>query len=365
MKTKDISDFLESIAPLAYQEKYDNAGLICGDRDWDIIGVLIALDITEAVVQEALDKECNMIVTHHPLIFSGLKKITGSNHIERALIKAIKNDIAIYAIHTNLDNMYNGVSKRLADKLGLVNTRVLQPMGGQLCKLFTFAPHDQAGAVRNALFDAGAGQIGQYAECSFNTPGTGTFRATAGTKPFVGETGVQHHEPETRIEVIFPKHLKKKIIAAMIKAHPYEEVAYDIIELANHHPEIGAGIIGQLPEPLQATEFLTRLKAQTNAEVIRHTDLGDRPILSVALCGGSGSFLLDEAKRAGADIFISADFKYHQFFDADGQIVICDIGHYETEQFTTELLHELLTEKFTTFAVLFTGITTNPIKYFT
>lgn len=361
----DICRHLENFAPLAYQEPYDNAGLLTGNRHSEVTGVLVAVDVTEAIIKEAVERKCNMVVAHHPFIFSGLKKITGSSYVEKTLIAAIKNDIAVYAFHTNLDNMMEGVSKKICDKIGLVNTKVLAPKSDTLRKLYTFAPNDKAGEIRDALFIAGAGHIGNYANCSFNAEGTGTFRGLENSNPYVGQTGVQHHESETRIEVVFPIHLEKSIIAALIEAHPYEEVAYDIIALENTSSTVGAGMIGNLQEPIGEKEFLNGLKLKMNTQCIRHTQLTGNMVSKVAVCGGSGSFLLPNAIHEGADIFISADFKYHQFFDADKKIVIADIGHYESEQFTTDLIHELLSKKFTNFAVLFTGLSTNPIKYLT
>lgn len=364
MKIREIIQHLESIAAPSLQEHYDNAGLITGDALWECKGVICTLDATEAVVTEAIEKNCNLIVAHHPIIFSGLKKINGKNYVERTIIKAIKHDIAIYAIHTNLDNIKNGVSGRMAALLGLENLAVLSTKAQTLEKLFTFVPTDKAGAVRQAIFDAGGGNIGQYSECSFNTEGVGTFKPGEGTNPYTGKQGEQHHEKESRIEVIFPAWLESKVIAAMKEAHPYEEVAYDVIPLANHHPGIGSGIIGELPGPVTERAFLGLLQEVFKLEVIRHTPFLDKPVKKVALCGGAGSFLVSKALAAGADVYITGDMKYHEFFDADGRMLIADIGHYESEQFTIPLLAEIIAQKFPTFAVLKTGVKTNPVQYF-
>lgn len=364
MKISVIISHLEIIAPPSLQESYDNAGLLTGHAGWECTGVLTTLDATEAVVLEAMEKKCNLIVAHHPIIFGGLKKLNGRNYVEKTVITAIKNDIAIYAIHTNLDNVPDGVNGRMADRLGLVNRRVLQPKAGTLKKLFTFVPLEQVETVRTALFAAGAGHIGHYSECSFNTEGTGTFKGAEGTNPFVGRPGERHYERETRIEVVFPAHLQNTLVRALLQAHPYEEAAYDIADLANPHPGTGAGIAGELPEPLPATDFLALLQRQFGLPLIRHTRLPDQPVKKIALCGGAGSFLVSRVLAMGADVYVTADMKYHEFFDANDRLLICDIGHYESEQFTTDLLHDILQQKFPTFAVLKSEVKTNPVHYY-
>jgi dinuclear metal center YbgI/SA1388 family protein len=355
---------LETHASPFLQENYDNTGLITGNSNWNCTGIIISLDVTEAVVLEAVEKKCNLIVAHHPIIFSGLKKITGKNYVEKTIITAIKNDIAIYAIHTNLDHVLQGVNGKIADMLGLINRRVLQPKSSLLKKLFTFVPVAHAEKVRNAIFIAGAGQISNYSECSFNSEGVGTFKAGKETNPFAGQIGVRHSEPEIKIEVIFPAWAEGTVCNAMIAAHPYEEVAYDIISLDNTSTQLGAGLIGELPEPVSEASFLTHIKKKFNLSVIKHTVLLDKPVQKVALCGGAGSFLIGAASTAGADFYISSDIKYHEFFDANDRLVLADIGHYESEQFTIDLLFDILREKFPTFAVLKTEVKTNPVLYF-
>jgi dinuclear metal center YbgI/SA1388 family protein len=364
MKISDIVSFLESLANPALQEHYDNAGLIIGQADWNCTGIICSLDATEDVVQEAIDRKCNMIVAHHPIIFSGLKKINGKNYVEKTIIAAIKNDIAIYAIHTNLDNVISGVTGKMAAMLGLQNISVLSPKENTLKKLYTFVPIEKADHVRNVLFTAGAGHIGNYSETSFNTDGTGTFKAGEGANPFVGDIGKLHQEKETKIEVLFPGYLEKQIIAALLASHPYEEVAYDIINLSNTNQKEGSGILGELPVTMDEMAFLTQLKQIFKLKIIRHSPLLNRPIKKVALCSGAGSFLVSKALASGADIFVTADMKYHEFFDANSRMIIADIGHYESEQFTIELLGEFLEKKFPTFAVLKTKVETNPVKYF-
>ncbi|WP_127131106.1 Nif3-like dinuclear metal center hexameric protein [Pseudoflavitalea rhizosphaerae] len=364
MTIQQVISYLEGIAPPALQESYDNAGLLTGQAGWQCTGVLCTLDATEDVMLEAIDKRCNLVVAHHPIIFGGLKKINGKNYVEKTVITAIKNDIAIYAIHTNLDHVICGVNGRMADRLDLINRRILSPKEGTLKKLFTFVPHAHAEKVRDALFHAGAGEIGKYSECSFGVEGTGTFRAGEGANPFVGEQGKRHQERETKLEVIFPAWLQSAVVQALIKSHPYEEVAYDVVSLANAHPGQGAGLIGELAAPKTEPEFLGFLKERFDLHVIRHTPFTGKPVRKVALCGGAGSFLVFKALGAGADIYITGDMKYHEFFDANGRMIIADIGHFESEQFTTDLLVDILREKFTTFAVLKSGVPTNPVNYF-
>ena len=364
MTIYDITAFLEKIAPPSLQENYDNAGLITGNAGWQCTGIITTLDATEAVVQEAIEKKCNLIVAHHPIIFGGLKKITGKNYVEQTIITAIKNDIAIYAIHTNLDNVLHGVNGKISDQLGLINRQILQPKTSTLKKLYTFVPGAHAEKVRSAIFAAGGGQISNYSECSFNTSGTGTFKAGEGTNPFVGNIGQRHTEAEIKIEAVFPDWLEVPVLKALLAVHPYEEVAYDIVALQNSNPTVGSGLVGELPEAVAETAFLKEIKEKFNLPVIKHTPLTGKPVQKVALCGGAGSFLIGAAIASGAGFYISADIKYHEFFDANGMLVIADIGHYESEQFTIDLLFDILREKFPTFAVLKTGVRTNPVQYF-
>ena len=365
MKVKDIIQTIEDFAPPAYQEGYDNSGLQVGYPDEEVKGVLLTLDVTEAIITEALDRGCNMIVAHHPVIFSGLKRITGRTYVERVVQMAIKNDISIYASHTNLDNMRGGVNAKIAEKLGLQNTTILSMMTNSLRKLYTFAPQKDADKVRDALFAAGAGDIGKYRECSFSSNGTGTFKPEANANPAIGEAGgVREWVDEVKIEVLVQRHKEAQVLKALFENHPYEEVAYEFIALQNPNQEMGAGMLGMLPEPMDEMEFLAFLKEKMQADCIKYTALSGKKIEKVAVCGGSGSFLLREAIGAGADVFITADFKYHQFFDAEGRIVIADIGHYESEQFTVELFKEILNKKFPNFALLLSNLSTNPVKYF-
>jgi len=349
MTIKRLIKLLESVAPPALQESYDNAGLIVGNASNTIKGVLLCLDSTEAVIDEAIRKKCNLVIAHHPIVFKGLKTITGKNYVERVIIKAIKKDIAIYAIHTNLDNVYhNGVNEKIAQRIGLVNTQILAPKKG-LKKLFTFVPGSHSEKVRNALFQAGAGQVNGFEHLSYSGVGLGTQKVGG--------------NPEVKLEVLFPATLQSTVLKALKKVHPGNNIPYDIMEVESTLNNIGAGIIGKLPKSISATAFLKRVKRKMRVRCIRHTQFLRKPIKKVAVCGGAGGFLLPNAIAAGADIFITADYKYHEFFDADGKIIIADIGHYESEQFTIDLLYEIITNKFSTFAAHCTEINSNPVKY--
>jgi len=364
MRLSLLTNFLEEYAPLNYQEDYDNSGLLVGNPDLDVVGTLVALDCTEEIVDEAIAQNCNLIITHHPILFKGLKRLNGKSYIERVVIKAIKHNIALYAIHTNLDHVYNGVNGMICRKLGLKNPRTLSPKKGLLKKLITFCPVAEAPALREALFEAGAGKISNYSECSFNIDGTGTFKGDEHTNPFVGQKGIQHQEPEVRIETIFLVQDERNVLVALLENHPYEEVAYDIYALENKLDAAGAGMVGWLEEGMEASDFLHFVKEKMQVTVIRHTKPLIKKIKRVAVCGGSGSFLLKDAIASGADAFITADFKYHEFFDADEKLIIADIGHFESEQFTSQLLIDIIREKFPNFAIRLTEHNTNPINYF-
>jgi len=372
MTIRELTTYLETLAPLAYQESYDNAGLLVGDPATTVTGVLVSLDATEAVVEEAVARGCNLVVAHHPIVFRGLKKLNGRNYVERTVIKAIKQDVAIYATHTNLDNVIGGVNFKIAERLGLQNVRILAPKGDTLMKLVTFVPTAEEGSqyaeatqtVLDALYAAGAGEIGKYDHCSFRLTGSGTFRGGEEANPEIGAVGEDTVVRENRLEVIFPAHRQHAILQALRRAHPYEEVAYYLNLLANANQEVGAGAVGELAEPLDELAFLAFLKERMAASVVRHTPLLGRPVRRVAVCGGAGGFLLGDAVRAGAEVFVTADYKYHEFFDADGRILIADIGHYESEQFTKELIQQQLLKKFANFAVILSETVTNPVHYF-
>ncbi len=364
MIVREILTLFEDFAPIAYQEKYDNSGLLVGLPEAEVKGILLTIDVKEEIIDEAIEYGCNLVVSHHPLIFSGLKSITGSTPSERTVLKAIRNDIAVITSHTSLDSAFYGVNHRICLKIGLSNLKILAPLEGNLRKIVTFAPHEHSNKVRTALFNAGGGHIGNYDSCSFNSEGFGSFRGSDDSNPFVGDKGKLHLEPETRIETIFPAHIQKNIISALKEAHPYEEVAYDIYPLENVNNRIGMGMSGEFEQSIAEDQFLQRLKGIFGSKVIRHSELTGNPVNKIAVCGGSGAFMIENAIRCGAQFFVTGDLKYHQFFDAQKKIVIADIGHFESEQFTTEIFYELIIKKFPKFAIRFSKINTNPIKYF-
>lgn len=364
MLVKDICSCIEEFAPLSFQESWDNSGLIVGSPHQAVHQALITIDVTEDVVKEAIESQSQMIIAHHPVVLSGIRQLTGTSDSQRAVMLAVRNDIAIYAAHTNLDIARGGVSYRMAKKLELANIQILLPQGPGLCKLVTFIPKEYFVRVSDAVFKAGAGHTGNYDLCGYSVEGQGTFRALENARPFAGLTGQRHTEPEIRFETVFPAHLGKQIIAALLENHPYEEVAYDIYALQNTYSQTGTGVTGILPVPVDERTFLQKLKETFSGQVIRHTDFHDRPVQTVALCGGSGSSLLNDAIRSKADVFVTADFKYHQFADAGQDIFIADIGHFESEQFAKEIFHEILKKKFPNFATHFSKIKTNPINYY-
>jgi dinuclear metal center YbgI/SA1388 family protein len=366
VKLKEIIKVIELVAPPQLQENYDNSGLIVGSEESLICKALISLDCTEEIIQEAIDKGCNLVIAHHPIVFSGIKKLTGKNYVERTVIKAIKNDVAIYACHTNLDNvLQNGVNKKIADKLGLNNCSIMLPKIHTLLKLGVYIPKSHFNQVEQALFLAGAGQIGNYKDCGFSFEGIGTFTPTQGANPYTGVLEKRSEEVEIRLEVVFPNYRKSQVLDAMNQAHPYEEVAYDIVQLENARNDIGSGLVGYLPEELTLNQWVSHLKTSMQIDSLRLTRLKNENIAikKVGICGGSGSFLIKQARAIGCDAFVSADIKYHEFFDGEGELLICDIGHYESEKYTSEIFKEVLSEKFPKFATLFAQIITNPVYY--
>jgi len=361
-KIKELISVLEKTVPPSYQESWDNSGLIVGNTENEISSVLLTVDVTETVIDEAIQKNANFIIAHHPIIFKGLKSLTGKNYVERTIIKAIKKDIAIYAMHTNLDVFSKGVSYKMAEKLNLNHIETLDIASGELKKLVVFVPKSHAEKLRLSLFEAGAGHIGNYDSCSYNTEGLGTFKALSGSKPFVGEIGKLHREEEVRIEMIFPIHLQNKIVQNLKKEHPYEEVAFDIYSLDQKDSRIGLGKIGELKEAMDERDFLQVLKTKFNLQNLRFSTLLNKKIKKVAVCGGSCSFLIQKAKTK-ADVFVTADVKYHEFFDAENDLVIVDIGHFESEQYSKDIFYDIISKNFSNFAIHFSEINTNPINY--
>jgi dinuclear metal center YbgI/SA1388 family protein len=363
MKVSELCSYLDNAVPLSFQEGYDNSGLQLGLPGKEIASALITLDVTDKVIDEAIQKGCGIVISHHPLIFSGIKKITGNSPAARILFKAIKNDIAVYSSHTNLDMMNDGVSRKMAQKLGLKNVKVLQPLKGKLIKLVTFIPEDHLEKVREAVFSAGAGFIGNYDRCGYTVSGTGSFRAGEGTNPYAGEKGKEHFEKEIRFETVLFSYLKEKVVNALLEAHPYEEVAYDIYSLENDNVDSGLGCTGNLAEPSSGKDFLNLVSSVFGSRGIRYSGLTGKAVKKVALCGGAGSSLLNDAVLSGADAFVTGDIKYHTWFEADDRILLVDCGHFESEKFSTEILYDLIVKKFPKFAVRFSETNTNPINY--
>ncbi|TPE45794.1 Nif3-like dinuclear metal center hexameric protein [Pontibacter mangrovi] len=362
-KIKDITALLEQLAPLRYQESYDNAGLQTGDANAEVSGVLVTLDCTEEVLEEALAKGCNLVVAHHPVIFKGLKQLTGRSYVERTIIKAIQNNIAIYASHTNLDNVLHGVNTKIADKLGLRQQRILVTKPSTLMQLVTFVPVEQTDGVLAALHKAGAGNIGEYSACSFSVTGTGRFTPSEQANPAIGSANQAEQVQENRLELLFPAVLQGRIMAALKEAHPYEEVAHYLYNLENQNQEVGIGMIGELEQELSEEAFLSYLKEKMKLQGLRYTSIGNQKVKRVAVCGGAGSFLIKDALRQGADALVTGDVKYHEFFDAEGQLMIADIGHYESEVYTKEIFYDVISKSFPNFAVLISEVNTNPVRY--
>jgi len=363
LRIKDILKEIERFAPVPLQESYDNAGVQAGNVQQEASGALVCLDVTEKVVDEAIDLGYNLIVSHHPLLFKPIRSLTGANYIERCLINACRQDIVIYAAHTNLDNAYGGVNYKLASLLGLQNIRILSPKKESLVKLVTFVPESYADAVRAALFNVGAGNIGNYDSCSFNASGTGTFRASEGCRPFTGAIGELHHEQEIRIETILPSYLQPAVRRALLSVHPYEEPAYDFYPLQNTWKQAGSGVVGELPEEEDELNILQQIKETLNVECIKHSSLTGRAIREVAICGGSGAFLIPEAIAYGADIFITGEAKYNDFLDVEDKILLAVTGHYESELCTKDILYDIISKKFPTFAAQISKTSSNPVKY--
>ena len=362
-KIKDIIPLLEEMAPLAYAEDFDNVGLLVGNLETETTGILVCHDALESVIEEAIAKNCNLIVCFHPILFSGLKKITGKNYVERAVIKAIQNNIAIYAVHTALDNHPEGVNKIFGNALGLTNTKILIPKENHIRKLVTFTVPENVEKVRNALFEAGAGTIGNYENCSFTSKGIGTYMGNENSNPEIGNRFELVEAEEIKIEVTFEKQLESKILKTLFENHIYEEVAYEITALQNKHQNIGMGLIGELEKQMDEKEFLLFVKEKMQCESIRHSEFIGKPIKKVALLGGAGSFAIANAISAGADVFLTADLKYHQFYEAEKQIILADIGHFESERYTKNYIVDFLRKKILNFAIILSEENTNPVKY--
>jgi len=363
MTIQDVIQHLEELAPLAYAEDFDNVGLLVGKADTEVSGILVTLDTLESIVDEAIENNCNLIVSFHPIIFSGLKKLTGRSYVERVVMKALKNDIAIFAIHTALDNSWNGVNDMICEQLGLINRKILIPQSETIKKLTTYVPINEAEILRTSLFKAGAGGIGNYDNCSFNIEGIGTYKGNDDSRPTKGKKNELQKANETLISITYPKHIENKVLEALFKTHSYEEIAYEVTTLENKNQHIGMGMIGELPTEQETQTFLKEVKQKMKASSLRHSGFSNDTVKKVAVLGGSGSFAIEAAKKTGAHVFITADLKYHDFFKAENSIVLVDIGHYESEQYTKNLLASYLRKKITNFAIILSTTDTNPVKY--
>jgi len=363
MKIKEILHAIEQIAPLPLQEGWDNSGIQIGDIHQEAKGAIVCIDVTEAVIDEAIALSCNLIISHHPLAFRSFKSLTGKNYIERCMIKACKHDIVVYAAHTNLDNAWDGINKYLAEMLDLQHIRILDPQKDKLLKLVTFVPHSHAELIRNTLFNVGAGNIGNYDSCSYNVRGEGTFRAGDETNPYVGERGELHYEQETRIEIILPVYKKSEVLRALISVHPYEEPAYDFYSLSNEWEKAGSGVVGTLPEEMEEEDFLYLLKDTFHLNMIQHSALRGKPVRDVAICSGSGAFLIPKAVSYSADVFITGESKYNDFYDVENKILLATVGHYESEIFTKNIFFDIISKKYPNFAVYMSGFDVNPVNY--
>src|SRR5690606_33073953 len=363
MRIKDVISTIETIAPLDYAEDFDNVGLLIGDQSTKVTGVLVTLDTLESVVDEAIEKNCNLIVSFHPIIFKGLKKINGDSYVERVIMKSIQNNIAIFSIHTALDNCLQGVNDIICNTLNISNKKILLPQKGTIKKLSTYVPLTDADTLRIALFESGAGQIGNYENCRFNINGTGTFQGNDMSNPVKGTKGEFHKEQETQISVTFQNHLESKILKSLFENHPYEEIAFEVITLDNYNQTVGIGMVGELEKEMRTQDFLQFVKKKMNVTVIKHSKITKETVKRIAVLGGSGSFAISAAKAVNADMFITSDLKYHDFFSAESDIIVVDIGHYESEQFTKNFLVDYLSKKITNFAVVLSTTNTNPVKY--
>jgi len=363
MIVQDVINHLHDLAPLAYAEDFDNVGLLVGNKNQEVTNILVTLDTLETVIDEAIEKNCNLIVSFHPIIFKGLKKLTGNTYVERVVIKAIQHSISIFTIHTALDNAFTGINSIICDQLNLINKKILIPQKSSIKKLVTYVPKSNADSLRTALFEAGAGNIGNYNNCSFNTEGFGTFKGNESSNPVIGKKGELQKEQEIQLNITFQKHLESKILKTLFKTHPYEEVAYEITTLENTNQHIGMGMIAELKTPQSETDFLQFVKKQMKSKSVRHSTLLNKDVKKVAVLGGSGAFAISAAKAAGADMFITSDLKYHDFFSAENKIVVTDIGHYESEQYTKAFLVDYLSKKISTFAIILSNTNTNPVKY--
>lgn len=363
MNIQTFTAKLNSLFNIQQAEDFDNVGLLCGNPEREVSRVLVCHDALEEVIEEAIEKNCQLVVCFHPIIFKGLKKITGKNYVEKAILKAIENKIAIYAIHTALDNDFWGVNEMICQKLGITQSHILMPKPSSLMQLTFYVPTSHAEVVKQALFHTGAGHIGNYDQCSFSTKGIGSFRPLLNANPFLGQHHIQEHTEEEMVSLVFNSHQKSSVISALKRAHPYEEVAFHIVALENANPYIGLGKYGNLPEEMTIEDFLSQVKEKFSLSVIKHSHHHGK-IRKVAVLGGSGAEGIEAAILQKCDAYLTADLKYHDYFRAEKKLLLCDIGHFESERFVVSQIITRLSENFSTFAFLKSEVNTNPVNYF-
>lgn len=355
---------LEQWVPFVWQENYDNAGLILGDPNQQIRKALVCFDVTPEVVDEAVRNEADLILSHHPAIFKGIKRINPASRLGYMLKQSLCHDIAWCALHTNLDNTLSGVNSWLCEHLGLQEVRPLVPLQGIYGKLQVYVPEAYAEKLRQALAEAGCGAGTKYDTCSYTSRGEGRFRAGSQAHPFTGRIGELHCEAECKIECLYPLHKTRQVLDVLRTNHPYEEPAFDLLPLQNEAVEQGAGAIGILPETMQERELLDKLKELTGVHCIRHSGFQGRRIKKIALCGGSGGSFIANACGQKADVYITGDLKYHDFTDTEPGTWLVDIGHFESEKFAMELIFRFIRKNFPNFAVSISEQAKNPVSFY-
>ena len=357
MKIKEVIQFLEQKFPLHWQEDFDNCGVQCGDKERELTGIVVCFDMSEAVIDEALAQGSNMVISHHPIIYKhGLKKIEPTNRVGKIIYKALENKILLYSMHTNIDSGKAGGNVLFAKKLELQNLSVLVPKENQFCKLVVFVPAENSALLKEAMFKIGCGNIGNYSHCSYSCEGIGSFKPLTGVNPHIGKHNRLERVDEERIEMIFPKNIKRQVIETLYGHHPYEEPAFDIITLENQNREVGLGRIGLLPTSMLAKDFILYIKEKLNLDFVKFSGNRDAEIKKVAVCGGGGASFISEALTAGVNAYITGDLKYHDFFIPENKMLLIDIGHFEGEHFIREIITSLLQENFNTFATHFTEV---------
>ena len=363
MIVKEVINYLDEFSPFCYAEEFDNVGLIIGDYTQKVNGILVTLDSTESVIDEAIKSKCNLIISFHPIIFNDIKSITTNTYVERVIHKSIKNNISIIAIHTSLDNSIKGVNSAICKKLDIKNYKILIPKERTIKKLTTYIPSENVAKLKSEIFKIGGGSLGKYDNCSFSYKGLGSFKGNKKSNPKIGNKLTYTEIEEVCVNITFLKHLEKEVVKALKENHPYEEIAYEINTLENSNQNIGMGMIGELASSMDENKFLSFLKKKMKSKLIKHSKKIGKKIAKIAVLGGSGSFAIENAINSGADAFVTSDLKYHDYFKAENKILLVDIGHYESEQYTKNLIFNFLTKKIPNFAIVLSKTNTNPIMY--